>query len=81
MEEARFERDLDHILRLFLNLFNLDFFLKFVRVWVLLRKAKRRWLSKVARVVLINSSMISLLMYLMGFCSHNESLHQEIAKY
>ncbi|XP_073359622.1 uncharacterized protein [Aegilops tauschii subsp. strangulata] len=40
-----------------------------------------RWMSKAARVVLINSSMISLLMYLMGLYSLNESLHQEVAKY
>ena len=40
-----------------------------------------RWLSKAARVVLMNSSLVSLLMYLMGFYSLHESLHQEVTKY
>ncbi|XP_037473916.1 putative disease resistance protein RGA3 [Triticum dicoccoides] len=40
-----------------------------------------RWLSKAARVFLMNSYLISLLMYIMGFYSLHESLHQEIAKY
>ena len=39
-----------------------------------------RWLSKAARVILMNSSLISLLMYLMGFYSLHESLHQKVAK-
>ena len=38
------------------------------------------WPSKAARVVLINSSMISLLMFLMGFYSLHESLHHEVTK-
>ncbi|KAE8781445.1 ABC transporter G family member 37 [Hordeum vulgare] len=42
---------------------------------------KGRWPSKAARVFLINSSLTSLLMYLMGFYSLNESLHHDIAKY
>ena len=33
------------------------------------------------RLVLMNSSLVSLLMYLMGFYSLHESLHQEVAKY
>ena len=32
-------------------------------------------------VILINSSLSSLLMYLMGFYSFHESLHHDIAKY
>uniref|UniRef100_A0A453NDF5 Uncharacterized protein n=1 Tax=Aegilops tauschii subsp. strangulata TaxID=200361 RepID=A0A453NDF5_AEGTS len=39
-----------------------------------------RWLSKAARVVLMNSSLISLLMYVMGFYSLHESLHHEVTK-
>lgn len=40
-----------------------------------------RWLSKAAHVVLTNSYMISLLMYLIGFYSLHEFLHHDIAKY
>ncbi|KAE8793679.1 ABC transporter G family member 37 [Hordeum vulgare] len=40
-----------------------------------------RWLSKAARVVLINSSVMSLLMYLMGFYCLDESFHHDIAEY
>uniref|UniRef100_A0A453MIS0 Reverse transcriptase domain-containing protein n=1 Tax=Aegilops tauschii subsp. strangulata TaxID=200361 RepID=A0A453MIS0_AEGTS len=42
---------------------------------------KRRWLSKAARVILINSSLVSLLWFLMSFYSLHETLHQEVAKY
>uniref|UniRef100_A0A453KE83 Reverse transcriptase domain-containing protein n=1 Tax=Aegilops tauschii subsp. strangulata TaxID=200361 RepID=A0A453KE83_AEGTS len=42
---------------------------------------KGRWLSKAARVILINSSLASLLWFLMSFYSLHETLHQEIAKY
>ena len=40
-----------------------------------------RWLSKAARTVLINSSLSSLLLFLMSFYSLHETLHHEIAKY
>ena len=39
-----------------------------------------RWLSKAARVILMNSSLVSLLMYVMGFYSLHESLHHEVTK-
>ena len=39
-----------------------------------------RWLSKAARTILINSSLSSLLLFLMSFYSLHESLHKEIAK-
>ncbi|XP_073362095.1 uncharacterized protein [Aegilops tauschii subsp. strangulata] len=42
---------------------------------------KGRWLSKAARVILINSSLAGLLWFLMSFYSLHEMLHQEIAKY
>ena len=42
---------------------------------------KGRWLSKAARVILINSSLASLLWLLMSFYNLHETLHQEIAKY
>ena len=42
---------------------------------------KGRWLSKAARVILINSSLASLLWFLMSFYSLHETLHQEVAKY
>ena len=42
---------------------------------------KGRWLSKAARVILINSSLASLLWFLMSFYSLHETLHHEIAKY
>ena len=38
-----------------------------------------RWLSKAARTILINSSLSSLLLFLMSFYSLHESLHKEIA--
>ncbi|KAE8821104.1 ABC transporter G family member 37 [Hordeum vulgare] len=38
-----------------------------------------RWLSKAARTVLINSSLSSLLLFLMSFYSLPETLHHEIA--
>ena len=41
---------------------------------------KGRWLSKAARMILINSSLASLLWFLMSFYSLHEMLHQEIAK-
>ncbi|KAE8797089.1 ABC transporter G family member 37 [Hordeum vulgare] len=40
-----------------------------------------RWLSKAARTVLINSSLSSLLIFMMSFYSLHEALHHEIAKY
>ena len=40
-----------------------------------------RWLLRAACDVLINSSMINLLMYLMGLYSLHESLHHDIVKY
>ena len=42
---------------------------------------KGQWLSKAARVILINSSLASLLWFLMSFYSLHETLHQEVAKY
>ncbi|XP_073354979.1 uncharacterized protein [Aegilops tauschii subsp. strangulata] len=39
-----------------------------------------RWLSKAARTILINSSLSSLLLFLMSFYSLHETLHHEIAK-
>ena len=39
-----------------------------------------RWLSKAARTILINSSLSSLLLFLMSFYNLHESLHKEIAK-
>ncbi|KAM3408809.1 hypothetical protein ACQJBY_001707 [Aegilops geniculata] len=42
---------------------------------------KGRWLSKAARVILINSSLASLLWFLMSFYRLHETLHQEVAKY
>uniref|UniRef100_A0A452Y7P6 Reverse transcriptase domain-containing protein n=1 Tax=Aegilops tauschii subsp. strangulata TaxID=200361 RepID=A0A452Y7P6_AEGTS len=38
-----------------------------------------RWLSKAARTVLINSSLSSLLLFIMSFYSLPETLHHEIA--
>lgn len=38
-----------------------------------------QWLSKAARTVLINSSLSSLLLFLMSFYSLPETLHHEIA--
>uniref|UniRef100_A0A453N7N1 Reverse transcriptase zinc-binding domain-containing protein n=1 Tax=Aegilops tauschii subsp. strangulata TaxID=200361 RepID=A0A453N7N1_AEGTS len=38
-----------------------------------------RWLSKAARTVLINSSLASLLLFIMSFYSLPETLHHEIA--
>ena len=38
-----------------------------------------RWLSKAARTVLINSSLASLLLFIMSFYSLPETLHDEIA--
>lgn len=40
-----------------------------------------RWLSKAARTMLINSSLSSLLIFVMSFYSLHETLHHEIAKY
>ncbi|KAE8787554.1 ABC transporter G family member 37 [Hordeum vulgare] len=37
-----------------------------------------RWLSKAAQTILINSSLSSLLMFLMSFYSLHETLHKEI---
>lgn len=39
-----------------------------------------RWMSKAARTILINSSLSSLLLFLMSFYSLQETLHHEIAK-
>ena len=39
-----------------------------------------RWLSKAAWTILINSSLSSLLLFLMSFYSLHETLHHEIAK-
>ena len=39
-----------------------------------------RWLSKAARTILINSSLSSLLLFLMSLYSLHETLHHEIAK-
>ncbi|XP_073357775.1 uncharacterized protein [Aegilops tauschii subsp. strangulata] len=39
-----------------------------------------RWLSMAARTILINSSLSSLLLFLMSFYSLHETLHHEIAK-
>uniref|UniRef100_A0A453CWU8 Reverse transcriptase domain-containing protein n=1 Tax=Aegilops tauschii subsp. strangulata TaxID=200361 RepID=A0A453CWU8_AEGTS len=40
-----------------------------------------RWLSKAARTVLINSSLSSLLLFIMSFYNLHETLHHEIAKF
>ncbi|KAE8801921.1 ABC transporter G family member 37 [Hordeum vulgare] len=40
-----------------------------------------RWLSKASRTMLINSSLSSLLIFVMSFYSLHEILHHEIAKY
>ena len=39
-----------------------------------------RWFSKAARTILINSSLSSLLLFLMSFYSLHETLHKKIAK-
>ena len=39
---------------------------------------KGRWLSKAARTILINSSLSSLLLFIMSFYSLPETLHHEI---
>ena len=39
-----------------------------------------RWLSKAAQTILINSSLSSLLLFLMSFYSLHETLHHEIVK-